>query len=111
MKKTAAVGDEIPGTVNRGLREADEAMIILTKNSGASFGLLTVALDVVSIDELLAQTHLILGKSKKMGKNRVSYGRTREETEEGYAGQITNILNALRHQEQYRILKQPIFEC
>ncbi len=41
VKKAAAVGDKIPNTVNRGLREADEAMIIMTKESGASFGLLT----------------------------------------------------------------------
>ncbi len=95
-------------------RSLAEAAMPLSMGSSyritASLGLLSVALDVVSIDELLAQTHLVLSKSKKTGKNRVSYGRTREEAEEGYASQITNILGALRHQEQYRILKQPIFE-
>ncbi len=41
VKKTSAVGDEIPGTVSRALREADEVIFIMTKASGASPGLLT----------------------------------------------------------------------
>ena len=106
-----AEGARLAEKIRRALSEAPMPLSMGSSyQMTASFGLLTVAMDVVLIDELLAQTHLVLGKSKKMGKNRVSYGRTREETEEGYASQITNILSALRHQDQYRILKQPIFE-
>ena len=106
-----AEGARLAEKVRRALSEATMPLSMgASYQMTASLGLLNVALDVISIDELLAQTHLVLSKSKKMGKNRVSYGRTREETEEGYTGQITNILGALRHQEQYQVLKQPIFE-
>lgn len=75
-----------------------------------SFGLLRVSPDTLSIDELLAQTHHVLKHSKQMGKNQISYGSTREEVENGYTGQVANILQSLRSGEQFRALRQPIFD-
>jgi len=75
----------------------------------ASFGLLRVSPDTLSIDELFAQTHHVLKNSKKMGKNRVSYSMESEEN--GYwSHEVANILGALRHGRHYQVLKQPIFE-
>ena len=39
VKKTSLGGNEILGTVNRSLREADEVLILLTSNSGDKHGL------------------------------------------------------------------------
>jgi diguanylate cyclase (GGDEF)-like protein len=75
-----------------------------------SFGLLRVSPDTLSIDELLAQTHHVLKHSKQMGKNQISYGSTREEAENGYSGQVANILQSLRSGEQFKALRQPIFD-
>ncbi len=75
-----------------------------------SFGLLRVSPDTLSIDELLAQTHHVLKHSKQMGKNQISYGSTREEAENGYTGQVANILQSLRSGEQFKALRQPIFD-
>ncbi len=75
-----------------------------------SFGLLRVSPDTLSIDELIAQTHHVLKHSKQMGKNQISYGKTREEAENGYSGQVANILQSLRSGEQFKALRQPIFD-
>lgn len=41
VKKTTAIGDEVPGTVNPALREADEVIFIMTNEAGDNPGLLT----------------------------------------------------------------------
>lgn len=75
----------------------------------ASFGLLKVPPGTLSIDELLAQTHFVLQKSKKMGKNRVSYAPD-SDLENCGKEQVSNILGALRRGRHYQVVKQPIFE-
>lgn len=75
----------------------------------ASLGLVAVTGDIVSIDELLSKTHVVLYRSKGTGKNRVSYeyGEKSEMTEE--EASLENILSALRREQSYHVLKQPIF--
>ena len=75
----------------------------------ASLGLVAVSPDIVSIDELLARTHVVLYRSKDGGKNRLSceYGDKAEAPGEGTS--LENILAALRREQSYRVLKQPIF--
>lgn len=41
VKKTTAIGDEVPDTVNPALREADEVIFIMTNEAGDNPGLLT----------------------------------------------------------------------
>lgn len=94
-------------------RAIEEATVPLSMGPAfkvtASFGLLRVSSDTLSIDELFAQTHHVLKNSKKMGKNRVSYSMESEEN--GYwSHEVANILGALRHGRHYQVLKQPIFE-
>ncbi len=75
----------------------------------ASVGLIPVSGEIVSIDELLARSHLLLYKSKKRGKNRVSYdeGGKKETSEE--TSLLSHILQTIRQGDRYRVVKQPIF--
>jgi len=72
-------------------------------NVTASFGLIDVSPDLVSVDDLLVKAHWVLEKSKRTGKNRVSYG-----LEGGEEGPYADILTALRRPDQYSVVKQPI---
>ena len=94
-------------------RDLQEAVLPLSMGSAlrvtASFGLMRVPPETLSIDELFAQAHYILQKSKKTGKNRVAYAS--ENDLEHYAkNEVANILGALRHGRNYHIVKQPIFD-
>ena len=94
-------------------RDLEEAAMPLSMGSTvrvtASFGLMRVPAATLFIDELFAQTHHILQKSKKMGKNRVSYAS--ENDFESYAkNEVADILGALRHGNHYQVVKQPIFD-
>lgn len=77
----------------------------------ASLGLLMVTEEMVSIDELIAKAHLSLEKSKKRGKNRLSYGISKEETKEDgkESHPLNEIFSSLRRGDRYRVVKQPIF--
>ncbi len=77
----------------------------------ASFGLLPVTEEVVSIDELIAKAHLSLLQSKERGKNRISYGisEKKESVPEEGTHTLADVLEAIRKVERYIVLKQPIF--
>lgn len=74
----------------------------------ASLGLVRVTEELVSVDDLIAKSHVTLSQSKKNGKNRISY--TNEDTViEREENPLTYILEALRHDSHYYVVKQPIF--
>lgn len=83
-----------------------------TSKITASLGLLIVTDELVSIDELLAKAHLALEKSKKRGKNRISYGLGSKDTvpEDAPSHPLTDIFASLRRGDRYRVVKQPIFD-
>lgn len=83
-----------------------------TSKITTSLGLLMVTDEMVSIDELLAKAHLALEKSKKRGKNRLSYGLggpKDDAIQEGNSHPLTDIFASLRRGDRYRVVKQPIF--
>lgn len=73
----------------------------------ASFGLTLVSEDVASLDELLAKTHAVLYRSKRNGKNRVSYDRHGKPQESSVLA-LSKIYEKLRKKEVFRALAQPI---
>ncbi len=74
----------------------------------ASFGLISVLQDTVSVDELLARTHRVLCESKKNGKNRVSFDRQGGRLEQEDDDDLSGIMDALKTGKEYHVLKQPI---
>ncbi|HKS15720.1 MAG TPA: diguanylate cyclase, partial [Planctomycetota bacterium] len=74
----------------------------------ASLGLLAVSNATPSIDELLSQAHVILTRSKRSGKNRVSYGWSATPHGED-RHPLTTVLNGLRGGESLRAVMHPIF--
>ncbi len=94
-------------------RALEEAAMPLAMGSSfkitASLGLLRVPPGTLSIDELFAQTHFVLQKSKKMGKNRISYA-PESDLENCGKEDVSNILSSLRHGKHYQVVKQPIFD-
>jgi len=74
----------------------------------ASLGLLSVSQATPSIDELLSQAHVILTRSKRSGKNRVSYGWSASQREEEHHP-LTTVLNGLRGGESLRAVMHPIY--
>ncbi len=74
----------------------------------ASLGVLSVTDATPSIDELLSQTHIVLSRSKRAGKNRISCAWTGgHEGEEGHP--LSHILHQLRRGDQLYSVMQPIF--
>jgi len=73
----------------------------------ASLGLLAVSQSTPSIDELLSQSHIVLTRSKKSGKNRVSYGWSPGQKEDE-RHPLTSVLNGLRGGESLRAVMHPI---
>ncbi|OGW91405.1 MAG: hypothetical protein A3D28_00375 [Omnitrophica bacterium RIFCSPHIGHO2_02_FULL_63_14] len=73
----------------------------------ASLGLVVVSDELVSIDELIAKAHQALDKSKKRGKNRLSYGSAHGEKD--LDNPLSEIFASLRRGDRYRVVKQPIF--
>jgi diguanylate cyclase len=71
--------------------------------ASASFGVVSVNKRRPSIDELLEETHSALAKSKKQGKNRVSFGNKEELNEIG-------LMDLLKKSESYHALRQPIVD-
>lgn len=74
----------------------------------ASLGLLAVSKATPSIDELLSQAHVILTRSKRAGKNRVSYGWSATPHDED-RHPMTTVLNSLRAGESLRAVMHPIY--
>ena len=74
----------------------------------ASLGLLAVSNATPSIDELLSQAHVILTRSKRSGKNRVSYGWSATPHGED-RHPLTTVLNGLRGGESLRAVMHPIY--
>ena len=74
----------------------------------ASLGLLSVSNATPSIDELLSQAHVILTRSKRSGKNRVSYGWSATPHGED-KHPLTTVLNGLRGGESLRAVMHPIY--
>ena len=72
-----------------------------------SFGLTLVSEDVASLDELLAKTHAVLYRSKRNGKNRVSYDREGK-AEDSNVPLLSQLYERLREKEVFRALAQPI---
>ncbi len=74
----------------------------------ASLGALSVTEATPSIDEILSQIHLVLSRSKRAGKNRISCGWAG-----GHEGEDTHplsrILQELRMGDQLHSVMQPIF--
>lgn len=75
----------------------------------ASIGVVSVFEEIVSIDELLSQTHSVLHQSKSTGKNRVSFDEKKSPGGNGGNNSLTEVLSALRQPNQFHALKQPIF--
>jgi diguanylate cyclase (GGDEF)-like protein len=74
----------------------------------ASVGVLAVTEATPSIDELLSQTHLVLSRSKRAGKNRISCAWAGgHEGEEVHP--LSHILQQLRVGDQLYSVMQPIF--
>jgi diguanylate cyclase (GGDEF)-like protein len=75
----------------------------------ASFGLLAVTEDIVFADELLAQLHLVLERSKQGGKDTVSYDDVEKVKLESQISEISDIIAALKNGNRFQVLKQPIY--
>ncbi len=73
-----------------------------------SAGLVAVSNDMVSIDELVAQSHLALYKSKQTGKNKVSYGHDSVPKQQEI-NLLTDIIASLKKGDSYRVVKQAIY--
>jgi diguanylate cyclase (GGDEF)-like protein len=71
----------------------------------ASLGIERVPMSVVSIEEVLARTHLSLRHSKRTGKNRVS---SREGKGSATGPSLSNVVQALRLGDSFRAVKQAI---
>lgn len=71
----------------------------------ASFGLMMVTDEVVNVDDLVARCHVALTKSKQQGKNRLSCDAAGQ-----YESPLAAIMTALRSNDRYHVVKQPIFE-
>jgi diguanylate cyclase (GGDEF)-like protein len=71
----------------------------------ASLGIERVPPSVVSIEEVLARTHLSLRHSKRTGKNRVS---SREGKGSAAGPSLSNVVQALRLGDSFRAVKQAI---
>ena len=75
----------------------------------ASFGLTPVPNHVTSVDELLAVSDPLLRKSKRDGKNRVSYPDLEETGERARVPAMEHMTDLLRKGCTLFALKQPIF--
>jgi predicted signal transduction protein with EAL and GGDEF domain len=69
----------------------------------ASLGIERVPLDVVSIEEVLARTHLSLQHSKRTGKNRVSSRGARAAAS---GPSMSHVADELRKRSSFRAVKQ-----
>ncbi|HOW58810.1 MAG TPA: diguanylate cyclase [Candidatus Omnitrophota bacterium] len=69
----------------------------------ASFGVINVTKRNLSIEELLEQTHGALAKSKRLGKNRVSFEDGKEEKTE-------NVIEQLKSGRCFHAVKQTIWD-
>lgn len=69
----------------------------------ASFGVVNATKRMISVDELLEETHGALAKSKRLGKNRVSFGDGREQ-------RTGDVIDILRAGQCFRSVKQPIWD-
>ncbi len=76
----------------------------------ASAGLVMVSNDLVSLDELVAKSHMALFKSKRTGKNKVSYEDSPDEASGPEENRLGAIIASLRRGDCYRVVKQPIFD-
>jgi len=76
----------------------------------ASLGLVAIEDSTVSVDDLLARTHSVLQKSKRSGKNKVSYDPDKKEDADADLYSISRILTELKENDCYRVVKQPIFD-
>lgn len=77
-------------------------------NLTASFGLISVTREIVSIDALIARAHATLETSKKNGKNQVTFEHHDAPSEPD--DRSAEILAALKDPARYRALKQPIID-
>ncbi len=63
-----------------------------------------------SIDELLAKTHVVLGKSKQAGRNRVSYDDLEDASgSEDHSVMFSEVLRGLQNGDSFYAVMQPIF--
>ncbi len=75
----------------------------------ASLGVVSVSQGIPSIDELLSQTHLVLSRSKRAGKNRVSYDWLGTGRPEDDVHPLSTVLRDLRRGDRLRAVMQPIY--
>ncbi|MBI4372395.1 MAG: diguanylate cyclase [Candidatus Omnitrophica bacterium] len=74
----------------------------------ASLGLATISPRTSSIDELLVETHMALHRSKREGKNKVSYGHENGWLAGGNDRVVSDVLEALRRNDKFHVFSQPI---
>ena len=70
----------------------------------ASLGVAVVDKEKPSIDELLEDTHVMLAKSKNLGKNRSSYADDNDED------RLQDVVELLRRGKHFRTVKHPIYD-
>lgn len=117
-------GDEfmifLPKTrLGEGLRIAEklrlavsETPVFLVSGSvkvSASLGVITASEQTVSIDELLARSHLRLLKSKREGKNCISFEGDEGRSETEFERSVTEILAAIDKEKAVHAVKQAIY--
>ncbi|MBI3999162.1 MAG: diguanylate cyclase [Candidatus Omnitrophica bacterium] len=104
-----------------GLRAAERVRLAISQGSissgsagpvmvTASLGVATVTEATPSIDELLVKTHLALHRSKREGKNKVSYERKGRRESSGDNKAISDVLKALRTTDQFHVFIEPIMQ-
>ena len=69
----------------------------------ASLGVVNVSPPMLSIEKLLEETHMALAKSKRLGKNRVSFG-------DGLEKKPEDVIETLKLGRCFRSVKQPIWD-
>ncbi|MBI4395004.1 MAG: diguanylate cyclase, partial [Candidatus Omnitrophica bacterium] len=74
----------------------------------ASLGLASISQTTSSIDELLVDTQMALHRSKKEGKNRVSYGHDNGWLSRGNDRIVSDVLDALKRNDKFHVFSQPI---
>lgn len=75
-----------------------------------SIGVVTIPINISSIDELLSGTHYVLNQSKRNGRNRVTNDRDiAEKGEDSKSNLISDVLRALSSGSGFHVVKQPIY--
>jgi diguanylate cyclase (GGDEF)-like protein len=116
-------GDEfmvlLPNTrLAEGMRVAEKLRLAVSETSvplgrnrlTASFGVVAASEKIATLDELVAETNLVLYKSKRAGKNRVFSEQTAYGADDGLVDALSEIFKAIRSGQIVHAVKQPIFD-